>query len=85
MVCMLVMMSSVLLSVDYLHYMSCRHRLPLHAVSSTRCPFEFLLYPMALMMYILRCGGRLCSEGRLVGIIVGCCVAVLSFCIPSWV
>ncbi len=51
MLCMCVMVSRVLLSVEYLHPMSCRHLFPLYVVSSTNCPCVFLVYPMALMMY----------------------------------
>jgi hypothetical protein len=47
------------------------------------CPRWLLLYPMVVMMYGLCCCGRLCFG--LVGIVVGCCVVVLSFCIPPWV
>ena len=38
MLCMLVMVSRVLLNVEYLHSMSCRHLLPLYVVSFTSCP-----------------------------------------------
>ena len=57
----------------------------MHVVSPTSCPREVLLYPMALMISSLWCCGLLCFDGRLVGIIVGCCVVILSFCDPSWV
>ena len=50
MLCMLVMVSRVLLSVEYLHSMSYRHLLPFYVVSSTSCPCMFLMYPKALMM-----------------------------------
>ena len=79
------MMFIVLMSVEYLHSMSCRHLLPLYVVSSTSCPWEFLLYAMALMMSGLGCCGLLCLGSRSVGIMVGCCVFVLSSCSPSWV
>jgi hypothetical protein len=55
MVLILSIISSVLLSLEYLHSMSCKLLLPLYVVSSTSCPFEFLLYPMALMMSGLWC------------------------------
>ena len=38
MLCMLFMVSKVLLSVEYLHSMSCRHLLPLYEGSSTSFP-----------------------------------------------
>ena len=85
MLCMLVIVSRVLLYVEYLHYMSCRHLLPLYVVSSTNCPLVFLVYPMALMMSGLWCWGLLCLGRRSVGIMVGCRVFALSFCSPSWV
>ena len=85
MVCMLFMASNALISMKYLNSMSCRRRLPLYMVSSTRYPREFLLHPMALTMSCVLCFSRLCFGSSLVGIIVGCCVVVLSFCIPSWV
>jgi hypothetical protein len=50
MLCMLVMVSRMLLFVEYLHSMSCRYLFPLHVVSSTSHPCVFLVYPMALMM-----------------------------------
>ena len=50
MLCMLVMVSKVLLSVEYLHSTSCRYLLPLYVVSSTSCPWVFLVFPMDLMM-----------------------------------
>ena len=42
--CMLVMVSRVLMSVEYLHSMSCRHLLPLYVVSSTSCPWVILCW-----------------------------------------
>jgi len=84
MVCMWFMMSGVLLSADYLHSMSWKHLLPLYAVPSTSCPLEFFRYPMALMMFGLWCCGILRFGSRVIGIIVGCSVDVLSFCNPSW-
>jgi len=51
MLCIFVMVSRVLLSVEYLHSLSHRHLLPLYVVSSTSCSCVFLVYPMALMMY----------------------------------
>ena len=83
MACMLFTVSNMLSSVEYLHSMSCRHRLSLYVLSSTKCPRGFRLYPMALMIYGLRCCCRLRFGSRLVRINVGCCVNVLSFCIPS--
>ena len=65
--------------VEYLHSMSCRHLLPLYVMSSTICPFVFLVYPMALMMSGLWCCGLLCLGRRSVGNMVGCCVFALSF------
>jgi hypothetical protein len=50
MMCMVVMVSRVFFSVEYLHSMSCRHLLPLYVMSSTSCPCVFLVYPMALIM-----------------------------------
>ncbi len=44
MVWMLFIVSSVLLSVEYLHSMSCKLLFPLYVVSSTRRPCEFLMY-----------------------------------------
>ena len=38
MLCMLEMVSRVLLYVEHLHSMSCRHLLPLYVMSSTSCP-----------------------------------------------
>ncbi len=52
--------SGVLIFVEYSHYMSCRLLHPLYVVFSTKCPSEFLLYPMALMMSGLWCFGLLC-------------------------
>ena len=82
---MLLMVSSVLMSVVYLHSIICRHLLPLYEVSSASCPWEFLMYPIVLMMSSLWCCVLLCFGSRLVGMIVGCCVVVLSFCKPSFV
>ena len=47
---MLVMVSRVLLYVEYLYSMRCRHLLPLYVVSSTSCSCVFLVYHMTLMM-----------------------------------
>ncbi len=82
---MLVMVSFVLESVEYLHSISCRHRLPLYDGSSTSCLSAFHRYPMALIMSGLWCIGLLCLGRRLVGIIVGCGVFSLSFWSPSFV
>ena len=60
MVWMLFMVSRVLISVEYLHSLSCRHLLHLYVASSTRVPLEFSLYPIALMISGLRCFGLLC-------------------------
>jgi len=79
------MVSRVLLSVEYLYSMSCRHLLPLYVMSSTSCLCEFLVYPMALVMFCLWCCGLLCLYSRSVGIMVGYCVFILSSCSPSWV
>ena len=48
--CMFVMVSRVLLSLEYLHSMSYKHLLPLCVMSSTSCPLVFLVYPMGLIM-----------------------------------
>ena len=85
MLCMLVIVSKVLVFVEYLHTMSGRHLLPLYVVSTANCPCEFLVYPMALMMSSSWCCGILCRGSSLVEIMVGCCVLLLSFCSPSWV
>ena len=77
--CMLVIVSSVLESVEYLHSMSCRHRLPLYVGSSTNCLSAFHRYHMALIISGLWCFGLFCLGRRLVGIIVGCGVFSLSF------
>ncbi len=50
MLCMLVIVSSMLESVENLHYMSCRHLLPLYVGSSTSWPLSHLWYPIALIM-----------------------------------
>ena len=42
MLCMLVIVSSMLESVEYLHSMSCRHLLPLYVRSSTNWPLAFI-------------------------------------------
>ncbi len=85
MLCMLFMGSIVLLSEEYLHYISCRYLLPLYVVSSTSCPLEFLLYPMNVMMSGLWCCGLLCFGSRLIGIVVGYSVVILLCCSSSWV
>ena len=41
------------------------------------------MYPMALMMSGVWCCGLLCLGSRSVGIMVECCVIILSFCSPS--
>jgi hypothetical protein len=51
MLCMLVMVAIVLVPVEYLHSMSCRHLLPLYVASSTSCPCVVLVYSIALMVY----------------------------------
>jgi hypothetical protein len=73
---MLLMVSSVLLFVEYLPSMICRYLLYLYEVSSTSCPWEFLMYPIALIMSRLGCCGLLCFGSRLIDMIVGCCVVV---------
>ena len=85
MVCMLFIVSSVLLFVEYSHSMSCKLLLPLYVGSSTSCALEFLLYPMALMMSGLWCFGLLCFGSMFSGIMVGCFIVSLSFCRPSCV
>jgi hypothetical protein len=60
MLCMLFMLSSVMFLLEYLRSMSCRNLLSLYVVSTTSYPREFLLYPMALMVYGLWCCGLLC-------------------------
>ena len=82
---MLFIVSSVLLSVQYLHSMSCKLLLPLYVASFTSCPFEFYLYPKALMMSSLWCCGLLCFASMFSGIMVGCFFVSLSFCRPSCV
>ena len=79
MVWILFIVSSVLLSVEYLHSMSCKLLLPFYVVSSTRCPFEFLLYSMALAMSGLWCFGLLCSGSMFSEMMVGCFIVSLSF------
>jgi hypothetical protein len=76
------MVSSVLVSVESLHSMSWRLLLHLYVVSTTSSSRAFILYPLALIMPDLWCCGLLCFGSRLLGIIVGCCVFVLSFCSP---
>jgi len=83
MIWMLFIVSSVLLSMDYLYSMICKLLLPMCVVSSTRCPCELLLYPMALIMSCLWCFGLLCFGSMLSGIMVGRFTVSLSFCIPS--
>ena len=78
MLCMLVMVSRVLVSVEYSHSMSCRHLFPLYGMSPTSFPWVFRVSPMALMMSGLWCCGLLCLGRRSVGIMVGCCVLALS-------
>ena len=85
MVLILSIISSVLLSLEYLHSMSCKLLLPLYVVSSTRRPCEFLMYPMALMMSSLWCFGLLCFGSMFSGIMVGCFIVSVSFCRPSCV
>ena len=82
---MLLMVSSVLLYVEYLHSMLCMHILPLYERSAASCPWEFLIYFIALTMPGVRCCGLLCLGSMLVGMIVGCYVVGLSFCRPSCV
>ena len=77
------MVSSMLLSVEYLHYIICRHLRPLYAGSATKTPSVFMMYPMALMMSGLWCFGLLCFGRMLVGMMVGCFECFLSFCSPS--
>ena len=83
MVWMLFIVSNVLLSVEYLHSMSCKLLLPLYEVSSTRRPCEFLMYPMALIMSGFWCFGLLCFGSKFSGIMVGCFIVSLSFYRPS--
>jgi hypothetical protein len=85
MVWMLFIVSSILLSVEYLHSMSCKLLLPLYMVSSTRRPCEFLMYPMALVMSSLWCFGLLCFGSMFSGIMMGCFIVSLSFCRPCCV
>ena len=86
MVWMLFIVSSVSLSVEYLHSMSCKLLLPLYVVSSTRRPCEFLMYPVALITSSgLRCFGLLCFGSMFSGTVVGCFIVSLSFCRPSCV
>ena len=85
MVWMLFIVSSVLISVEYLHSMSCKLLHPLYVVSSTRSPCEFLMYPMALMMSSLWSFGLLCFGRMFSEIMVWCFIVSLSFCRPSCV
>ena len=70
-VCMWSMISNMLLSVEYLHYMSWRHLRPLYVVSTTRAPRWFMLYPMTLMMSDLWCFVLLCFDRIVAGMVVG--------------
>ena len=55
-----------------------RHLLPLYVAYSTICPYEFVPYPMDVMMIFgLLCCGLLCFSSRLIGITLG---VVLLFC-----
>ena len=83
MVCMLLMVSIILLSAEYLHSMSCKHLLPLYVVSFTSCPYEFFMYPMALIMSGLWRFDLLCFDSRVMVIIVGSCGVALSSWNPS--
>ena len=78
------MISDMLLSVEYLHSMSLRLLRPLYAVSTTRAPREFMMYPMALMMSGLWCFGLLCFGRIVVGMMVGWFIFALSFWSPSF-
>jgi hypothetical protein len=71
MLCMLSMVSSVMLYMENLYSMSCRHFLPLYVVSSNNYPRELCLHMMALMLSSLWWCGHLCFGSRLVKINVG--------------
>ncbi len=73
------MVSSMLLFVEYLHYIICRHLRPLYIGSASRAPLEFIVYPMALMMSGLWCFGLWCFGRILLGMMVGCFEFILSF------
>jgi len=57
MLCVLLTVSRVFKSVDFLHSISCRHLLSLYVLCSIRCPLAFRLYHMDLMMSGLWCCG----------------------------
>ncbi len=76
--------SIMLLSVDYLYSISCKHLLPLCGVFLQVVRMSFFLYPMALYMPGLWCCGLLYFGSRLMGILVGSCGVDLSSCSPSW-
>ena len=79
MVWVLFIVSSVLISVEYLHFMRCKLLLPLYVVSSTRRPCEFLAYPMALMISGLWCFGILCFGSLFSGIMLGVLLSLNRF------
>ena len=46
------MISKVLMFVEYVHSINCRHFRPLYVGSASRAPREFTMYPNALIMRI---------------------------------
>ena len=72
------MVSRLLLSVDYLHSINCKHLLTLYVFSSTLCPLVFRVYPMALIISSLWCCGHLFYGRNRFGIMVGCDIVALS-------
>ena len=79
------MVSRMLMYVEYLHYIICRHLRPLYMGSTTMAPLAFMMYHMALMMSGLWCLGLLCFGRMLLGMMGGCFVCILSFWSPSCV
>ncbi len=65
--------------MEYLHSIRCRHLRPLYVGSATRAPREFMLYPMALMMFGLWCCGLLCFGSIVLDMMVRCLMFALSF------
>ena len=82
---MLFIVSNVLPSVKCIHSMSCKLLLHLCLVFPTRCPCEFLLYPMALMMPGLWCFVLLRFGSMFSGNMAGYFIVSLSCCRPSCV
>ncbi len=68
--CMVMIVSRILQSMEYLHSIRCRHLLHLYVLSSTSCRLAFCLYHMALMMSGLWYCDRYFSGRSRVGIVV---------------